>query len=211
MQTQQPPSASAAGAVEIKLGDYARDRVTRTSGIVTAIAHYLRGRPRVLLEFNTRSAGPGELWVEADRLELASEPLATEAVDGPRGPVFVVGADQSFEDMPPAQVVAGPDGLLGDGLASSRQHLENVERALFGDRVHEDSPAAVDAFPIYEDPAAATAELKRAFRCLFSVVDGLRGKAAPPAAARSASIALTHLEAAGMFAVKAYHQHRPRP
>lgn len=61
-------------------------------------------------------------------------------------------------------------------------------------------------FPIYEDGDSPTAIVKRRFQDVARQLILLRDKATTPHAGRSASVALTELETASMYAVKALHQ-----
>lgn len=72
------------------------------------------------------------------------------------------------------------------------------------------SPADQDRiaamFPIYEKPETPTAVLKLAFRELAAQILTTQNESQTQAAKRSCSLALTELETASMYAVKALHQ-----
>lgn len=72
---------------------------------------------------------------------------------------------------------------------------------------HEDDIKRVEAlFPIYEAPEKATAVMKTRFRALALAVLDVARNATTPEAKRSAALALTEIETASMYAVKALHQ-----
>jgi len=70
----------------------------------------------------------------------------------------------------------------------------------------EDIEKAAKLFPIYEAADTQTARVKSFFRELACGILDIQRNAKTPEAKRSASIALTELETASMYAVKAIHQ-----
>jgi two-component sensor histidine kinase len=61
-------------------------------------------------------------------------------------------------------------------------------------------------FPIYEDPTSQTAMMKQDFANIATRLISLQGRARTAHGKRSLAEALTLLETASMFAVKALHQ-----
>lgn len=75
-----------------------------------------------------------------------------------------------------------------------------------GEENQEDRARVEKLFPIYEDPTAPTALLKARFRETAMAVLAIARAATTPEAKRSTALALTEIETASMYAVKALHQ-----